>query len=466
MKDTPYLPELKSVCAPMGRRSAERAQEASKCLDGLLGLFAPYLPALVRDRSKSGAGSRIRLDGRTAIFMAFLAQVLQRSASARFAVTLLQANRVSQGRKKGSDATGGYCSARAALSLLWLQQIFYGVCAWFDRRASGNLWRGRQVRILDGSGFSMPDTDANRRSYPLPGGTKPGCGFPSGKLAALFCLHTGRLLHFAYSGWKIHDLTLARKLLKYLKGSDILVADRAYGSWLFLALLRKVGVDYVIRMHQGRRVTRRRIGSWLEIWKKPQLPKGENKKMWSKLPDEQTVRIVAYRVRRSGFRSHLIYIVTSLSTEEYPDEAIIELYGLRWQIELHFRQIKTTLGLDVLRCLSPEMIEKELWMHAIAYNLVRALMLEAAQDHGVPIERISFKGTIDTLLQWKHLWRGKRPRNLGHVRNQLLARIAGDLVPERPARSEPRAKKRRPKNYQYLTKPRKSFRVSPSRNKK
>jgi hypothetical protein len=467
MINTPYFPGLKAIFAPMGKRVAERTQDAARSLDGLSGLFAPFMPALVWERAKSGAGTRIRLDGRTAIFFAFLAQVLQRGSSARFAVALLQANRVSRGLKKGSDATGGYCAARAALSLQWLQQIFYGVSAWFDRRSSdATLWRGRQVRILDGTGFSMPDTEANRHSYPFPSGTKPGCGFPAGKMAGLFCLHTGRLLRFVYSGWKKHDLNMGRQLLKYLKRGDILVADRAYGSWLFLMLLRLIGVDFVIRMHQGRRVSRRRIGSWLETWKKPQKPKGENAKMWSKLPEEQSVRIVAYRVRRNGFRPHLVYLVTSLTINEFPNDTIEELYGLRWQIELHFRQIKTTLGLDVLRCLSPDMIEKELWMHAIAYNLVRALMMEAAQSSNVPIEQISFKGTVDTLLQWKHLWRGKRPRCIRHIRSELLARIAGDQVIERPGRSEPRAKKRRPKNYQWLTKPRNIFHVSPSRSKK
>jgi hypothetical protein len=312
----------------------------------------------------------------------------------------------------------------------------------------------------------MPDTEQNRSVYPLPSGQKPGCGFPSGKMAGLFCLHTGRLLRFVYSGWRKHDLKMGQQLFKYLKKRDILVADRAYGSWLFLVLLRAIGVDFVIRLHQGRRITRRRSGSWFEIWKRPQRPKGESEKRWSKLPSEQSVRIVAYRVKRKGFRPHLVYLVTSLSIEEFPNDTIAELYGLRWQIELHFRQIKTTLGLDVLRCLSPDMIEKELWMHAIAYNLVRALMMESAQNNNVPIERISFKGTVDTLLQWKHLWKGRRPRGIRHIRTELLARLAGDLVVERPGRSEPRAKKRRPKNYQYMTEPRKTFRVSPSRNKK
>jgi hypothetical protein len=175
------------------------------------------------------------------------------------------------------------------------------------------------------------------------------------------------------------------------------------------------------------------------------------------------VRIVRFRVAVPGFRTDEVVLVTTLlDTKVYPDEAIIALYRRRWAVELCFRDIKTTLGLDVLRCQAPELIEKEIWLQAIAYNLVRALMLEAAWTHAVALERLSFKGTVDTLRQWTPLM-APAMFAFKRARQELLRIIAADQVPYRPNRSEPRAKKRRPKCYQMLTRPRHLMVVSPSR---
>jgi len=470
MCNTPYFPALRAVCAPMGKSSLKRAQGAAASLSGLSILLAPFLPVFLWLKPKRGKGSRHRLYNRKDVFFAFLAMVLQRGSSTCMAVSWLQANRVAEGKFRGSDSTSGFCQAREALPVSWLRSIFAALGAWFDKHAQHDSlgWRGRQVRLLDGSGFSMPDTKENRAVYPLASGQKRGIGFPSGKLAGLFCLHTGRILGFEFGSWRQHDLTLARGLLGLLKTRDILVADRAYGSWLFLVLLQASGVDFAIRLHQGRTVTRKQKGSWTENWRKPAKLKNQKKAEGHVLPEVLKVRIVAVRVQRRGFRSHLVFIVTSLfDKKEFPDAAVGELYGLRWQVELHLRQIKVSLGADVLRCESPKMIERELWMHGIAYNLVRALMTEAALCHKIKIDQMSFKGTITALQHWERITCGRYGKHrLQRFRTELLARIAGDLVTRRPGRSEPRAKKRRPKNYPLLTKPRKIYRVSPSRSQR
>jgi len=182
-----------------------------------------------------------------------------------------------------------------------------------------------------------------------------------------------------------------------------------------------------------------------------------------KQPLELSLRLVRFRVENRGFRTQSVIVVTSLlDAKAFPDSAIAELYGARWQIELHYRQIKTNLSLNVLRGLSPKTIERELWMHAIAYNLVRALLVAAALAHDVAIDRLSFKGALDALQAWAERALGSR-RHRRHARQTLLARIATDQVPSRPGRSEPRARKRRPKEYQLLTRPRHLMRVSDSR---
>jgi hypothetical protein len=340
--------------------------------------------------------------------------------------------------------------------------LFAALGRWFERRTTGQ-WRGRTVRLIDASGFSMPDTNPNRAVWPYAAGQKPGCGFPTGKLVGLFCLHTGRMLAFAQGAWKAHDLSLARKLLGCLRAGEVLVADRAYCGWLFLAQLLGQKVDFVIRLHQARLVRTRRYHSWMETWKKPQRPAGQSVRAWKKQPDELKIRLVRFRIEVRGFRTHSVIVATSLLDEKmFPDAVIAELYGLRWQIELHYRQIKTNLALDVLRGLSPAMIERELWMHALAYNLVRALLWECALAHAVPVERLSFKGALDALHAWAERALAS-PRHRSHARRTLLSRLAADLVPLRPGRHEPRARKRRTKDYQLLSRPRHLMRVSASR---
>ncbi|MDO8606064.1 MAG: IS4 family transposase [Phaeospirillum sp.] len=457
---TPYFPQLRAQCAPLGAQ-LKRAGAATESLAGLAALFTGCFAGLLVP-AKTGAGSRQRELPRVAVFWAFLGQVFLRGASCRWALTRLQADAVAKGHQPMGESTSAYCQARVALPLLWLQSLFAALARWFDRRSHGQ-WFGRTVRLVDGTGFSMPDTEENRRRWPYAGGQKRGCGFPTGKLVGLFCLHTGRLLAFAESSWKDHDLSLARRLLRCLRAGEVLVADRAYCGWFFLAQLLARKVDFVIRLHQARTVRSRRYRSWWEAWKKPQRPKGQSRRSWKKRPEELLLRLVRFQVQARGFRTQSVIVVTSLLDEKaFPDSAIAELYARRWQVELHYRQIKTNLSLDVLRGRTPNMIERELWMHAIAYNLVRALLWETSLTHDIPVERLSFKGALDALQAWgDRALRTRRHRRL--ARRTLLARVAADRVPLRAGRSEPRARKRRQKDYQLLNRPRHLMRVSNSR---
>jgi hypothetical protein len=229
-----------------------------------------------------------------------------------------------------------------------------------------------------------------------------------------------------------------------------------------------------MRLHQARRVDFRkgtRLGpdDRLVTWTKPaQRPAGCPQEVFAALPETLSLRIIRYRVSAPGFRTEEVILVTTLlDPKAYPAEALAELYFQRWGVELHFREIKILLGLDVLRCLSPAMVRKEIAMHRIAYNLVRLLMQRAAQTHHVALARISFKGTLDSLHHFAdviHALDG-RPRRQEQLLDQLLLTIASDLLPVRPGRSEPRAKKRRPKNYHLLTKPRHQMHVPPHRNR-
>jgi len=360
------------------------------------------------------------------------------------------------------ESTSAYCQARVRLDPAQLKEAHEHIMQWFEERRAPACWRGRQVRVLDGCGVSMPDTAENRKQWPYAGGQKPGCGFPTAQLVGLFCLATGRLVRFAFADWKAHEIPLARQLIAWIQPKEIVLADRGFCGWGFMALLQRKEVDVVLRLHQARRTKEGRVS-----WVKPQL-KGEtwDKALWAELPDELHLRVVTFRVAVKGFRTKEVTVVTTLLDEQqYPNAAIAELYRQRWAVELFFREIKTSLGLDVLRCQSPDLIEKEVWMQVIAYNVVRALMLAAAKAHRVAVDRLSFKGTVDTLRQWTPLL---APALFVSriARKELLRIIAADRLLDRPNRSEPRACKRRPKVYQLLTKPRHQMVVSASRNQK
>jgi hypothetical protein len=457
---TPYFPQLRAQCAPLGV-ALRRAGQATDSLSGLAALFGGYFTGLLVP-ARTGAGSRQRALPRVAVFWAFLGQVLLRGATCRWALMRLQADAVARGHEPPDDNTSAYCQARKVLSLFWLQTLFAALNRWFEPRTKAQWW-GRVVRLIDATGFSMPDTEENRRRWPYAGRQKPGCGFPTGKLVGLLCLHTGRLIAWVEASWKTHDVKLARRLLATLRSGEVLVADRAYCGWLFLVQLLAQKVDFVIRLHQARHVRPGRARSWRETWLKPTRPPGMSRRAWKKQPPSLLVRLVRFQVQARGFRPHPVIVVTSLlDAKAFPDSAIAALYARRWQVELHFRQIKTNLALDVLRGLSPATVERELWLHAIAYNLIRALLLDAATTHAVPLERLSFKGALDALHAWAdRAFHSRRHRRL--ARRTLLARIANDQVPLRPDRHEPRARKRRPKAYQLLNRPRHLMRVSASR---
>ena len=339
-----------------------------------------------------------------------------------------------------------------------------------------NRWLGRDVKVVDGTGISMPDTAENQARWPQPTTQRPGCGFPQAKLVGCFSLASAGLLAWTLSDQNHHEAKVWRDMWDIFKPGDVALTDRGFNSYEATAQLKiEREVDTVMRLHQRRKVDfrkGRRLGDCdrIQTWRRPQRPSKHfmTKEEWAALPEEIEVRLIRMRVQVPGFRTTEITLVTTLLDEKkYPASAICELYLKRWRVELYFRDIKVMLGLDVLRCKTPEMVEKEIAMHAVTYNAIRALMQEAAAVNRAPLERLSFKGTVDTLREWASIFTGeKSAKRREQLYDQMLEIIAGDRVPERPNRSEPRAKKRRPKTYQLMTAPRGQMKVSKSRRKK
>lgn len=374
-----------------------------------------------------------------------------------------------------SANTSAYCQARSRLPEPLLRRTHTHVAQTLEARSRPeNLWRARRVRIVDGSGISMPDTPANQALYPQPKGQKPGCGFPVMRVVVLFSMTTGAILSAVVASLHVHESALLRRLGRLFRPNDVALGDRAFGSFLNIAWLYGRKVDSVFRLHHRRKPlfgTGQRLGFRDHVvpWTKPRrCPRGVSPSLFRSLRDTLRVRELEIPVRRPGFRTRTIRLATTLlDARRYPKSALADLYLRRWRAELFLRDIKTTLGADVLRGRSPSMVRRELWMHLIAYNLVRSILLRAARLHHADPSRLSFKGTLDTLRTWAPLlaYASATPRHGNALLDALLRCIATDPVPFRPNRIEPRVRKRRPSSFQLLTSPRKQFVEIPHRSK-
>jgi hypothetical protein len=463
-----------------GRRARKMASQVKqlRSLGEIYELFGEMLPDRLLGRTESGVNSRQRMLTPKVTFWAFVSQVFDVGSSCRDVVRKVEAWwRWSQ--KEPVSAEGltpsAYCQARARLDDQTLQVIFQHLSWSLERRVrTEQLWLGRRVKIVDGTTFSMPDTPGNQSCWPQPTSQKEGLGFPCMKMVGLFSLGSGGLESYAAGTLHQHENLLFRELWSGLHKGDIILGDRGFCSYAAMARLAERGVDSVMRLHQARKGSfreGRRLGpdDRLVTWKKPtQRSDAWSREEWDALPDTLELRLIRLQATSPGFRTQTVTLVTTLTdAEAYPAEEIRALYGQRWGVEMHFYQIKILLGLDILRCKSPEMIEKETILHLIAYNLIRLMMQQAADRHDVELARISFKGTLDTVRHFAAAVHAARqtPRRQDDLIDQMLAIIAGDPVPERPGRSEPRAKKRRAKNYHLLTKPRHEMHVPSHRNR-
>lgn len=461
---TPFFPALRSRLAALGRRTAQTLRQTT--LAQLQQHLRDFLPAPLLSAEDEGPNSRERVFSLRLTFECFLWQLLKPHTSCREVVRQVQA----LGRLSGWGAIGAgdsaYVQARLRLPRERLEKALTATAeAARARTGQAVALQGRPVKVVDGSTTQLADTLENQQRYPQPSTQKMGCGFPVLKLAVLFCLNSGAVLNVFCGSLHNHDLRLFRQLWDQLKAGDILLGDRAYGEYTTVAALPTCGVDVVARLHQRRKVDfrkGRRLGKndGLFVWTKG----GQQSEIltaaeWAALPAQITVRLVRFRATIRGFRARRVTVVTTLlDPVAYPAHELAALYARRWRLELCLRDLKTTLGMDQLRCKSPDMAEKELLAYLVVHNLIRCVMAEAVAQYSVDLERISFKGTLDALRQYSAAIAQARNREMRRqLWDDLLLNLARDLVPLRPNRQEPRAVKRRPKPYPLLNQPRRKF---------
>jgi hypothetical protein len=395
---------------------------------------------------------------------AFLSQVLSPDGSCRAAVARVLAWLVSRGEPPCSPKTDPYCKARQRLPEPLLPRLAREAGQDLHRRSQASwLWKGRPVKVADGTTVSMPDTPANQAAYPQPGSQQPGLGFPLARLVVVFCLACGAALDAAlgrYQGKQAGENSLLRTLAELFEAGDVLLADRYFGGWFDIALWQERRVDVVVRLHQLRRCDLRRgrrlgKGEHVVGWPKPRRPDWLDEAAYEALPGRLELRELRVRVPQPGFRTKALVVVTTLlDAAAYPAADVAGLYRRRWQAELDLRALKVTLGMDVLRCKSPAMVRKEVWAHLLVYNLIRGVMAQAAEWHGAEPRDFSFAGALQALAAFAERLLEARVEVVADLHEWLLLTIGAHQVGGRPDRVEPRARKRRPKDYPHLHRPR------------
>jgi Transposase DDE domain len=394
----------------------------------------------------------------------FLSQVLDPDHSCRAAVARVIVFLAITGRKPCSEHTGAYCDARQRLPLGVIVGLVRQTAREAeDRAGAGWLWKGRRIVLADGSTVSMPDTTRNQRVFPQSRSQGIGMGFPLARLVVLISLATGLARDLAvgpYEGKETGETALFRQLWDRLEADEMVLGDRYFASFFGIAGLSQRGVDGLFRMHQRRRYDFRRgrhlgIEDHVVTWFKPARPDWMGEATYAQMSDQLTVRELRFKVEQPGFRVNEIVLVTTLlDSELYTKEELADLYLKRWHVELDLRSIKDVLQMDVLRCRSPEMVEKEIWMHLLAYNLIRGGIAEAARAHHKQPRHLSFKGALQTMTAFHESLRTADPEQRDRLWAVMLKAIAGQRVGNRPGRVEPRANKRRPKPQKFLIEPR------------
>jgi hypothetical protein len=432
------------------RQRQRRIERRAKSIEAVEFFNVLTSPELIETTERLMPEHRERLYPPTVTLSMFMNQTLEADGSCQNAVNGWAAQRVADGLRPMSVATGAYCRARQRLPQPMVQGL---------TRESGRLlsekallhwrWRGRAVKLVDGTGLSMPDTAENQAVYPQPGSQAPGVGFPLTCTVVVICLATGAALDAAngpYSGKGSGELGLFRSLGAAFQPGDLVLADALYCNYFLIATLAAAGVDMLFEQHGSRRTDFRRGRSLgprdhRVCWHKPARPAWMTPEQYAGFADELELRETHVK--------HQVLVTTLLDHRRADKQELCELYARRWNVELDLRSLKTTMGMETLHCQTPEMNEKELWVHLLAYNLIRLLMAQAASMAEVDPRTLSYKHTCQLWTQWV-----SRGLSVTADASRLFILIAQVPVGHRPGRIEPRMRKRRPKSYPWLKDPR------------
>lgn len=404
-------------------------------------------------------GHRERQFPPTETLSMFLAQAMNEDRSCQKAVNDAAVKRVVGGLSPCSTMTGGYCQARQRLPMNMVSTLVRFTGEQMNDQVPDHWrWFGKRVYLIDGTTVTLPDTAANQAMFPQQGGQKPGLGFPISRIVGVICLSSGAVLNAAlgkFSGKGSSEQDLLRTLLDTFKAGDLVMGDAFFGTYFLLASLYVRKVDAVFEQFGARkRVADFRIGKRLgpkdhlvKLAKPKRKPDWMTQENYDSVPDSITIRELKVKGK--------ILITTLLSSKTFPKNELKALYKERWHIEVDFRNIKTTLGMETLSCKTPEMAEKEMWVYLLAYNLIRLLMAQSALLADMLPRQLSFKHTVQLWIAW---CQQTQSVCIQSDYGTLFVLIAQNRVGDRPGRIEPRAVKRRPKAFSLLMEKRENAR--------
>lgn len=411
------------------------------------------------------------------VLWAFLAQCLRdgKGAACSAAVSDVSTYLLQKGQRPPSGDTGDYCRARAKLSLPALQRLVHDAARQLERNADPSwLWKGMHAKLVDGYTFTMPDTPENQAEFPQNPSQVPGVGLPIARACVVLSLATACVCDVAigpYAGKETGECALLREMWDVFDQGDVALFDRCYCSYMTLALLHNRSVHVCARQHQ-RRVTDfrrgRRLGDrdHLVTWVRPKCPPWMSRELYAQIPETLTLRELEFDLPAPDRRPESIVVITSLTdAKRYSKQDIAGLYECRWNVELDIRAIKQTLGIDHMRCKSPAMVRRELWVTLLAYNLIRKVIATAAATHQKQPRRLGFTLACQAILSSWMLWSTATVKNAAATRADMLERIAKNEVANRPGRMEPRVLKRRRHRYPLMQQDRNTLRAEPGKQK-
>lgn len=425
--------------------------------------FSKVLTAEEINKKMQDLKYRDRIFSPDATLWAFLSQVVDDDHSQQAAVSRVIAEAITLGKKVPSANTSAYSQARSRLPEVILSSLVIETAEQLVANTPSDwLWNGRRIKLVDGSTLSMPDTKENQAAYPQPDTQKVGVGFPIARIVVVIDYTTGVVMNLAiapYSGKETGEHALFRQLTSSITSGDVLLGDCYYPSFFLMATLIRLGVDGVFPMHNARKYDFS-TGTYLDkkdhisAWKKPAKPTWMEQSEYDSFPATISIREVEIENKRPGFRSNKMVLVTTfLDPVAVAREALSNLYDYRWYVEISLLNIKNTMKMDILRGKTPDMVRKEIWVHLLAYNLIRKIMAQAAFVHNKSTNELSFKLAMQTIKSFQQ----KGLLNNEYAYTEMLDAIAYKKVGNRKGRNEPRCVKRRPKAFLLLQQSRRFY---------
>jgi len=393
---------------------------------------------------------------------AFLFQVLSATGSCKEAVAHVLMERIGLDYHANSMSTGPYCKARQRLQLSHLKEAVISSGQVLHKQTPKSwLWNGYRVMLVDGTTFLMPDTDSNQKTYPQQSAQKPGLGFPIVRMVGLLSLAAGSCTDYAigpYQGKGTGETSLFSRLIQSLGKQDLLLADRYYTSYANFVLLTRQGTSLVFRQRSAVKIDFRRgerLGAKdhiIHVKKPKKKPVWMLDEVWAGLPGEFLIREFTVQ--------GITYVTTLLNAKAYPKKSLADLYQQRWQIEVDFRTLKTHMGMEMLRCKTADMVNKEIAVHLLAYNLIRANLARAACLNDKIPRYLSFMAAVQLMRNTTSLCITMTGAALGKLMPALLMAITQTEVGKRKRPNQPRVIKRRPKAYSLMMKRREEYATS------